>query len=180
MLFKKRSDSILLLLSALFLIFPTCFEGETVIEVYSESTPAPDWTLQDMNPYSNTYGMMLTLSELKGSVIGLYFAKPICGLCIEQVIALEGLYQDNLEDWSGNVLFIIINPIEYRDYMDNLFPYTTSPIVQDSEEEGVSIKYDAEYYNLFLITEDGYLFKRYPHPPERMEELKEEIESLQL
>jgi hypothetical protein len=114
---------------------------------------APDFTLEDVNPTSPTYGELVPRTD-PDSVTVLYFALPSCGHCQADVDALGALVDAQGEAWSDvSVRIVAFNAA--AESLPELADGHDLPILVDTEALDLESAYGAERWFIYLLDRDG-------------------------
>ncbi len=118
----------------------------------------PDFSLEDVNPSSATYGETVSRDGLAGKAVLLYFALSTCGHCQTQVGQLQALWEANRERWADTTALVIValeggaeDVAELTNRVEDL------PVLLDTAEAKVEDDYGADRWYTYLLTPEGGL-----------------------
>ncbi len=116
-------------------------------------TEAPDFTLEDVNPSSPTYGQMVDRTDT-GHVTLLYIALASCGHCQADTDALGALVVEQGDAWAEvSVRVLALNTA--LDSLPELADGHDLPILVDTDELNLQGQYGAERWYLYLLDRSG-------------------------
>lgn len=122
-----------------------------------DATGVPAFTLEDINPNSDTFGSTDGVQEHLGQPVLLYFAVATCGVCQSHVAQLQEVVDDNPEAFA-DVYVAVVDSRGYEDYIDELVGEDiTLPVLQDTTTDGVFDAYGASKWYLYVIDAEGEL-----------------------
>jgi len=117
-------------------------------------TPAPDFTLRDVNPSSPTYATDVPRTASAGQVTLLYIALPSCAHCqadVDDLGELVGWMGAAWDDVSVRVVALNAAPESIPELADG----NDLPILQDTDEVDVEGQYGAERWYIYLLDRAG-------------------------
>jgi len=123
--------------------------------------PSPDFTLQDVNPTSPTYGQDITLSALQGKAVFLMFMRSSCGHCQSLSEYLASYAAEHADEWGDGVAIILVNMVGWEADIDDLVSLHDLPTLQDTTDEGAADKIGASLYWNYILKTDGLLHAMY-------------------
>ena len=123
--------------------------------------PAPDFTLEDVNPTSPTYGQDITLSDLQGKAVFLMFMRSSCGHCQSLSQYLDSYAITYADDWGDEVAIVVVNMTGWEADIDDFVTLHDLPTLQDTSEEGAADKIGASLYWNYILKPDGRLQAMY-------------------
>jgi len=116
--------------------------------------PAPDFTLEDVNPSSSTYGTQVPRTAAAGHVTLLYIALPSCAHCQADVDDLGELVDIMGTAWDEvSVRVLALNAA--HDSIPDLAEGHDLPILLDTDEANVEDQYGAERWFIYLLDRAG-------------------------
>ena len=95
-----------------------------------------DYSLEDINNLSSTYGQIISPGFFQGNVTLHYFGHQNWGTCTARVGQLNALYQDLLNQDINNVQIIAIGKGQYSSDNSNWTGDNTIPVVNDPFPNG--------------------------------------------
>jgi len=122
---------------------------------------APDFTLQDVNPTSPTYGQDVSLSDLQGKAVFLMFMRSSCGHCQSLVQYLDSYTTTYAEDWGDEVAIIVINMVGWEADIDEFVALHDLPTLQDTTAEAAADEVGASLYWNYILKTDRTLQAMY-------------------
>jgi len=123
--------------------------------------PGPNFTLEDVNPTSPTYGQQITLSDYDDKVIFIMFIRSSCGHCQSLSTYLNSYMEANDSAWGGQVLFLMVNMIGWEDDIAEFTSLHNLPTLQDTSAAHVAEDYGAYLYWNYLLKPGRELYTFY-------------------
>jgi hypothetical protein len=114
---------------------------------------APDFTLEDVNPTSPTFGNPTPRTD-PGNATLLYIALASCGVCQADTDALGAIVSEQGEAWSElSVRVLALNTA--HDSLPDLADGHDLPILVDNDELNLEDQYGAERWYIYLLDRAG-------------------------
>ena len=123
--------------------------------------PAPDFTLEDVNPTSPTYGQDIALSYLRGKVVFLMFMRSSCGHCQSLTQYLDSYATEHAQEWGDDVAILLVNMAGWEADIAEFCANHDLPTLQDTSAEAAADKIGASLYWNYFLREDGRLYAMY-------------------
>ena len=114
-----------------------------------------DYSLEDINTSSSTYGEAISPDYFQGQVTLHYFGHQYWGTCTARVGQLNALYQDLLNQDINNVKIIAIGKGQYSSENSNWTGDNTIPVVNDPSPNDTWTNWDASQWDLFFLDLNG-------------------------
>ena len=147
----------------------TCAWGEACIDHVcavpegAPAAPAKDFTAVDQCPGSETFEEELTLSELHGTVIMLYFATTGCAACVADVKVYQNMIEQmEAKGFNGLVSLVTVILPYGAATMADFTQGLTHPVVVDTVDLGIAETYGAGKDAIVLIDHAGYVVESWP------------------
>jgi len=144
------------------------FENITPVSEAVVGQPAPDFSLEDVNPESETHGDTLSRAALneQGKVLVLAFHAANCPSCIEQGEEARTFYEGIAA--NDEIFFAAINPPDAANDVDDYVyaddpavdapaPPSTWPVLQDTEAAGIWDAYCSDTDVVAVVDADGFV-----------------------
>ena len=126
-------------------------------DTYIGGPPPADFTLEDGNDTSGTYGQTFTLSAMVGQPVVIYFGFTTCGACQYCADALQALWNGHA-NWHGNAQIWLLNAAGYDPSYYDMVDDFHLPILTDDATQQVWNNWNALQGNVFVIHPDGTLY----------------------
>jgi thiol-disulfide isomerase/thioredoxin len=123
--------------------------------------PAPDFTLEDVNPTSPTYGQDITLSGLQGKVVFLMFMRSSCGHCLSLTQYLDSYATEHAQEWGDDVAILLVNMAGWEADIAEFCADHDLPTLQDTSAVAAADRIGASLYWNYFLKEDGRLHAMY-------------------
>ena len=120
------------------------------------SDKAPDFSLEDVNPSSATFGASISPRDKEGSVSVWYFGHSDCPVCSTYFGELD-VMQQRLIDEGYDIDIIGINGIDKEEQNDEITEGRDLPWLQDTAEDDVWTNWLAERRDLVVLDPDNNL-----------------------
>ena len=118
-----------------------------------------DFTLEDINPDSDTFGELIGPSYFTDNVLVLGFFHEYWGTCRARFELLNDLYLELLSENILDVKFIGIGKDQYSSSLDGMLNGRILPWVQDNSSDGYPVwsEYGASQRDVFFINNEGFI-----------------------
>ena len=135
-----------------------CVDHACAIPDGAPMAPAKDFTAVDQCPGSETFEQEVTLSDLHGSVVLLYFATTGCAACVADAKVYQNMIEQMEAKGFTNLVSMITVILPYgaatmADFTQGL----TRPVVVDTDILGIGTAYGANKDTIVLIDHAGYV-----------------------
>ena len=114
-----------------------------------------DYSLEDINSTSDTYGTNISPSSYTGQVTLHYFGHQNWGTCSARVGNLDDLYQDLLDEGIDNVKIFAIGKSQYNNSNSNWTNGNFIPVMVDPSPYTSWSSWGAGQRDLFFLDADG-------------------------
>ena len=144
-----------LIFSYLLVLIPACDIGNKE----NDNNGYTNFSLEDINPNSPTYGDLIGPSFYKGNASGYYFGDQGWGLCRTRFGVLNSLYEDLVREGYNNVKIAGINGIDFIDSdLSGMIEDRVLPWVQDKIESDVWNYWDISLRDFVILDANGDFF----------------------
>ncbi len=126
-------------------------------DTYIGGPPPADFTLEDGNDTSDTYGQTFTLSAMVGQPVVIYFGFTTCGACQYCADALQALW-DGHANWHGAAQIWLLNAAGYDPSYVDMVDGFHLPILTDDATQNVWTNWNALQGNVYVIHPDGTIY----------------------
>ena len=144
--------------------------AETAADLSSDVVPAEvvlpfaaDFAMQDLNPASVTAGRTVSLSDLRGDVVVLYFGLATCPLCHQQAVYLDAVQQDFVAMGYSRVHILVVNWQDTEAAIPDFAAGISLPVLQDTAQKYVWAVYQAGKDTTLVIDGLGRVRNRWPY-----------------
>ena len=114
-----------------------------------------DYSLEDINSTSDTYGTNISPSSYTGQVTLHYFGHQDWSICSARVGDLDDLYQDLLNEGIDNVKIFAIGKSQYNNSNSNWTNGNSIPVMVDPSPYTAWSNWGAGQRDLFFLDADG-------------------------
>ena len=114
-----------------------------------------DYSFEDINTSSSTFGKTISPGYFQGQVTLHYFGHQNWGTCTARVGQLNVLYQDLLDQDINNVQIIAIGKGQYSADNSKWTTNNSIPIVTDPSPNNIWTTWGASQWDLFFLDSNG-------------------------
>ncbi|MAE64422.1 MAG: hypothetical protein CMJ18_09145 [Phycisphaeraceae bacterium] len=127
----------------------------------NQQDPLADFSLEDLNPASATFGQNVGPAFYDGDVSGYYFTRAACGICQHRFDVLNDLSLELESEGITDVRIIGINgPAWAGDDLAGMLAGRVLPFVQDDAQQNVWANWNADWRDVFILDRAGQLANR--------------------
>jgi hypothetical protein len=121
--------------------------------------PVPDFALTDINPSSPSYGQVIDSSTMLGAAYSVIFLDSRCTTC-EDVIEDMWMELEAKPTWKEALPLYAIQSVggaEMEKTHSRMIDDNDMPYLQDTEETGLWLTYEALNHDFFAVSAEGTL-----------------------